>query len=583
MLDQNLLILERSSANLTRTKDNENYVLEGIFAEFGKENNNNRIYEEDEYLPHLEYLNQKIDKKGLLGELDHPEKFDISLSKVSHIIESITYNKAARTITGRIKLLDTPSGKIAKNLVDMEVPINISSRAAGQVKENKKVKIQRIFTYDIVADPGFENATLKKVNESFGLSNQDKNIAIYEMNNTSYFDAIAPTKKTEPMDYVKTGDMEKYSKHVKNEFRKVYESKKQNTNDDVQRYAEYLAETLENVISYAEHISEKLDNTTSKGSNNSVLNKKVEKLIKYNEYLAEKLDNAISYTEHVEESKNDIIRYAEHISKNSVSEQKLDSVIRYAESISENAVDKKDWDKLVKYAEFIEESKNNIIKYAEHISEGTVEKKDFNKLIEYTEQMFENTKNVGGKILENKSDKYLNTIDLKIESILESAKNKNADKTDKNYPFTKFLTESKKNDFYDLSDAEKNRVSKAIQKNPAYDERAIVKTWDKALSEVEVNEKWLIEMPEKFIQLWENLSTTDKERVIKQSKIYNLSTTYQIKNFWETRGLGETTLSLNESKSAQEYTTVIDRKTANLGYSSEFINSVTEKLKKMNK
>ena len=202
-----LMILERSGSNLEVNKSNNEYVLEGIFAQFGVENNNHRIYEEKEYLPHLDYLKKKISENRLLGELDHPDKFDISLSKVSHLIEDVKYDPKKRQIIGRIKLLDTPSGQIAKNLVDTGVPISISSRAAGVVGENKKVQIKRIFTYDLVADPGFENAQMKKINESFGFSNEDDTVAIYDMGAEfpSFLEAVnteeiytEPAEKTDP-------------------------------------------------------------------------------------------------------------------------------------------------------------------------------------------------------------------------------------------------------------------------------------------------------------------------------------------------------------------------------------------------
>ena len=69
---QVLMILERSGENLAINKANNEYVLEGVFAKFGVENNNHRIYEEKEYLPHLDYLKKKIQENRLLGELDHP-------------------------------------------------------------------------------------------------------------------------------------------------------------------------------------------------------------------------------------------------------------------------------------------------------------------------------------------------------------------------------------------------------------------------------------------------------------------------------------------------------------------------------
>jgi hypothetical protein len=67
-----VFILEKQSSVLESKKNsNDEYLLEGIAAVFGKENNNHRIYEENEYLPHLDYLQDKISQQRLLGELDH--------------------------------------------------------------------------------------------------------------------------------------------------------------------------------------------------------------------------------------------------------------------------------------------------------------------------------------------------------------------------------------------------------------------------------------------------------------------------------------------------------------------------------
>ena len=77
--------------------------------------------------------------------------------------------------------MHTDAGRQAKALVDAGVPLQISSRAAGAVESNGQVKIKQLFTYDLVADPGFENAQLNRVNESYGLSN-DSNISIFEIN-----------------------------------------------------------------------------------------------------------------------------------------------------------------------------------------------------------------------------------------------------------------------------------------------------------------------------------------------------------------------------------------------------------------
>ncbi|NCX06389.1 MAG: hypothetical protein EBW68_11525, partial [Actinobacteria bacterium] len=171
-INENMVfILERQNSVLESKKsDTDDYVLEGIAAVFGKENNNNRIYEESEYLPHLDYLKDKISQNRLVGELDHPEKFDVSLKNISHMVTDLNYDKGNRDLKIKVKLLDTPAGRIAKNLVDAGVPLSISSRAAGSVGNDKKVAIKKIFTYDLVADPGFKDAQLERVYESEGFS-----------------------------------------------------------------------------------------------------------------------------------------------------------------------------------------------------------------------------------------------------------------------------------------------------------------------------------------------------------------------------------------------------------------------------
>lgn len=147
-------------------QENNKYILEGIFAELGVMNVNHRIYTESEYLRHLQYLREDVKRGDLLGELDHPEIFETKLNNASHRIIDIWYEPQTKMVMGKIELLPTPKGEIAKALVDAGVPLHISSRAAGTVNKDNTVSIQQIYTYDLVAKPGFAKATLHRVNES---------------------------------------------------------------------------------------------------------------------------------------------------------------------------------------------------------------------------------------------------------------------------------------------------------------------------------------------------------------------------------------------------------------------------------
>jgi len=339
----NLLILERSSSELEFKQDGDGaYVLEGIFGEIDKKNRNNRIYTESEYVPQIEALQSKIGSSKLLGELDHPQTFDVSLKNVSHVIEELSYDSETKQVKGKIRLLDTEAGRQAKALVDAGVPLQISSRAAGTVESNGTVKIKQLFTYDLVADPGFENAELKRVNESFGFDN-DSSIQIYEIGNTK--ELLTTENKTEnkmaESKFVSTDDFNKYSQYLSSEIKTIKEGMESLNSDEsvksevesVKEYSNYLAEKLEKTIEYSAYLAENLDNT-----------------ITTNNEISEKLDNSVAYTEHVAEGVESIKDYTNYL----------------AESYNEGATTHEG---LLKYIEYLKENLEKVTEYAEYVAE----------------------------------------------------------------------------------------------------------------------------------------------------------------------------------------------------------------------
>lgn len=161
------------SADQSKTSGNK-YVFQGVFTACSTPdhtvvNRNGRVYTAQECLRHLAYLRENIRRDGfILGELDHPvDRFDTQLKEASHKITDLWYDQNTACIMGKIEILDTPNGRIARQLVDSGYPVFVSSRAAGEVdQKSKEVHIEQIFTYDIVCTPGFAEARLERVNES---------------------------------------------------------------------------------------------------------------------------------------------------------------------------------------------------------------------------------------------------------------------------------------------------------------------------------------------------------------------------------------------------------------------------------
>ena len=105
-----VLIVENSNSSLIRESNStkKDYVMGGTFTEFGVKNRNERIYTADKFLPALNELNERMSQLGAVyGEFDHPDVFDTSLSRASHIITKAQYVKEQNIVAGEIKLLST--------------------------------------------------------------------------------------------------------------------------------------------------------------------------------------------------------------------------------------------------------------------------------------------------------------------------------------------------------------------------------------------------------------------------------------------------------------------------------------------
>jgi len=574
MSGKKLLILERQKSNLDiTTGEDGSVVLEGVFTEFDVKNKNNRIYEEKEVMPHINELQEKVKTNKLLGELDHPKDFDVSLANVSHVVESLDYDKDKKQVIGKIRLLNTSKGKEAQALIKDGIPLHISSRAAGTVDENGKVKIKKFFTYDLVADPGFENAELSRVNESFGLSNDD-GILIYEMEETENNNNNKKDLTMENKNYVSVEDFQKYTEYVSGVLSNVKESTNSN-NDEVMekliKYTEHIADKVNQVTDYAEYLSENLDKNISYSD---YLAENVNSIKDYATYLAEELDGSIQYAEHVAEMADKGIQYSNYVAENveksiDYSEyvaEKVDQNIAYSEYLGENV------DKSIKYSEYIAENINT--PKADSINEGTVN--EYGKMEGATPTMEEVSKCMGeGMTYEQVCEKYpdadkaklkemcescgkthetvdyKNSIEEKLEKLIAAAEVKNVSEMH----FMNFLGESKKNEFNSLSTEKQAMIVESMNSKPIMSTIQAENIWESNFIEKKNELDVVTDMPEKFKEKWNNLSEARQGQIISESRFHPVGNQYGINNFWATRDLRSSqivTESINESKTAAE-------------------------------
>lgn len=146
------LITEMSYDFEISESDTGSMYIVGVFSSADVQNHNKRMYKKELLEREVTRLNEsKISKKCCFGELSHPSTPDINLDKVA--ILTLELDWKGNDVYGKAKVLDTPNGKIAKELIK-EGRLGISSRGLGTVNEDGFVNEDfNLLTYDLVSEP----------------------------------------------------------------------------------------------------------------------------------------------------------------------------------------------------------------------------------------------------------------------------------------------------------------------------------------------------------------------------------------------------------------------------------------------
>ena len=144
--------------------------IEGVFLQGDIKNRNGRMYPVNTLAKEVGRYNESFVRTGrALGELGHPEGPTVNLDRVSHKI--VKLEQSGNNFIGKARLLETPMGRIAKNLITEGVTLGVSSRGVGSLKEDHsgcKVVGEDFMlatAADIVADPSAPDAFVSGIME----------------------------------------------------------------------------------------------------------------------------------------------------------------------------------------------------------------------------------------------------------------------------------------------------------------------------------------------------------------------------------------------------------------------------------
>lgn len=500
----NVLKLNEAFDNSGRKK----YIFEGVFTpingESGKKNRNGRLYDKDEVLKHISYLRDRIRKEGsLLGELSHPEsRFEIDLKGVSHKILDLWYDEDKQAVMGKLEVLDTPNGNIIKTLVDAGCPLYVSSRAAGTVGKDSHVHIQQMFTYDIVATPGFEEARLDRVSESLrpavtSFLNESSVASSKQVNLASKFSVSDPNTIIEEVDESVKLNLDKNIMANNINEEEVKEPLTSKTKTPEQIDGSDGAQALGVPTAEIGVVTE--DGDTEEGSTEE------NKEDTNQEEPTGTSEDAELIIEIEPQFASDIISVEAEFKDDNTEEEEETS----KEETEEDKEDSKDKDKKEETEE-VEESEDK--KESEEMS--LAKAKDIKKRNEETLNKYDNI------IKELKTKKSVK------ESIIEL------------YPFAISLSESNFSKFASLLDEDKSKVSDFIYNNAIIDVASINESWDIPLKQkIRNKNKWMALASEEDKKLYNEAPKEIQDSISESAKFFELSTKAEVEQFWANTGL----------------------------------------------
>ena len=169
---QEFMNLDYSDSMLTEDEREGNrqgihLVLAGKIQAAGKKNGNGRIYPKPILEREMKNYTKLVREGRAIGELDHPDSSIVELKNASHLITEVWWD--GDDVMGKLKILDTPAGQVAKQLVKGGVQLGISSRGLGSTRQQGQTTMVeddfQLLCFDLVSEPSTTGAYLVAENQ----------------------------------------------------------------------------------------------------------------------------------------------------------------------------------------------------------------------------------------------------------------------------------------------------------------------------------------------------------------------------------------------------------------------------------
>lgn len=188
LVDYTLFEVTQTDINESLSRNDGKLIVNGVLQRAESKNHNGRIYPRTVLMREAKkYSESFIREKRALGELDHPDSSVVNLNNVSHNVLEMHWN--GNDLMGKVEVLDTPNGKILKELFKAGIKLGISSRGMGSVKEimgesEETLEVQpdfELIAFDFVSNPSTQGAFMSPVNESIQKTVNNKYANIHSL------------------------------------------------------------------------------------------------------------------------------------------------------------------------------------------------------------------------------------------------------------------------------------------------------------------------------------------------------------------------------------------------------------------